>query len=214
VSSGGVISSKPQFVDDDRIVFCEYSGLWILDSTHSTSELLFDGNFWQFAVSEDGRRIVVTEQFDSSELSASQVLLLDAESRTRTLLSGHGDQLYSIAMDAAGTVVATGDMDGVLRVGPTSDEEPHLLLGHEGRIWSVDIDPLGRWIASGGEDGTVRIWPMPDLSEPPLHALPHDELLAKLKSLTNLRVVRDNESSTGWTITHEPFPSWESAPRW
>ncbi len=50
---------------------------------------------------------------------------------------------------------------------------------------------------------------MPDLSKPPLHTLPHDELIAKLKTLTNLRVVRDPESATGWKIEVGPFPGWE-----
>jgi len=54
--------------------------------------------------------------------------------------------------------------------------------------------------------GTIRLWPMPDLSKPPLHTLPRQELIAKLKSLTNLRVVRDEESPTGWKLTHDPFP--------
>ena len=80
--------------------------------------------------------------------------------------------------------------------------------------WDVDLDPLGRWVASGSEDTTVRIWPMPDLSKPPLHTLPHDELLAKLKTLTNLRVVRDEADPTGWTLTHDPFPGWETVPTW
>jgi len=55
---------------------------------------------------------------------------------------------------------------------------------------------------------------MPDLSQPPLHTLPHDELLATLKSLTNLRVVRDEDSATGWTLTHEHFPGWETVLVW
>jgi hypothetical protein len=55
---------------------------------------------------------------------------------------------------------------------------------------------------------------MPDLSEPPLHTLPHDELIAKLHSLTNLRVVRDEESSTGWKLEVGPFPGWETVPTW
>jgi hypothetical protein len=53
-----------------------------------------------------------------------------------------------------------------------------------------------------------------DLSKPPLHTLPHDELLAKLKSLTNLRAVRDPESSTGWKIEVGPFPGWATVPEW
>jgi hypothetical protein len=39
-------------------------------------------------------------------------------------------------------------------------------------------------------------------------------LIAKLKTLTNLRVVRDPESSTGWKLTHDPFPGWETVPTW
>ena len=63
-------------------------------------------------------------------------------------------------------------------------------------------------------DTTVRLWPIPDLSTPPLHTLPHDELIAKLKTLTNLRVVRDEESPTGWKLTVGPFPGWETVPTW
>jgi len=39
-------------------------------------------------------------------------------------------------------------------------------------------------------------------------------LIAKLKNLTNLRVVRDEEWSTGWTLTHVPFVGWENVPTW
>ncbi len=55
---------------------------------------------------------------------------------------------------------------------------------------------------------------MPDLSKPPLHTLPHDELIAKLESLTNLRAVRDVASSTGWKIEVGPFPGWRNIPTW
>jgi len=55
---------------------------------------------------------------------------------------------------------------------------------------------------------------MPDLTKPPLHTLPREELIAKLKTLTNLRVVRDAESSTGWKVEVGPFPGWETVPTW
>jgi hypothetical protein len=52
------------------------------------------------------------------------------------------------------------------------------------------------------------------MTKPPLHTLPHDELLAKLRSLTNLRAVRDEASPTGWSIDVGPFPGWERVPEW
>jgi Protein kinase domain len=60
----------------------------------------------------------------------------------------------------------------------------------------------------------VRLWPMPDLTKPPLHALPHGALVAKLKSLTNLRAVRDAETDTGWKVEIGPFPGWRDVPTW
>ncbi|MEJ2190270.1 MAG: WD40 repeat domain-containing protein, partial [Acidobacteriota bacterium] len=101
-----------------------------------------------------------------------------------------------------------------IRVGRATGAEPHLLIGHEDRVKRLVIDPKGRWIASGGADGTVRLWPMPDLDAPPLHTLPREELIAKLKTLTNLRAVRDPESATGWQIEVGPFPGWETVPSW
>jgi WD40 repeat protein len=128
-------------------------------------------------------------------------------------LDSHGSRVRWVALDQSGTIAATGDLDGVIRVGPVTGEEPHLLLGKPDEIYDLAIDPKGRWIASSS--GTeVRLWPMPDLSKPPLHTLPREELIAKLKSLTNLRVVRDEESATGWTLTHDPFPGWEKVPTW
>jgi WD40 repeat protein len=100
------------------------------------------------------------------------------------------------------------------QVGPISGGVPHLLLGHERGINGAAVSPDGRWIASAGQEGSVRLWPMPDLSKPPLDTLPHDELIAKLKTLTNLRVVRDEESSTGWKVEVGPFPGWAEVPEW
>ena len=47
-----------------------------------------------------------------------------------------------------------------------------------------------------------------------LDSLSHDELIAKLHSLTNIRVVRDEESATGWKLVVGPFPGWETVPTW
>jgi WD40 repeat protein len=102
----------------------------------------------------------------------------------------------------------------MVRVGLVTGEEPHLLTGHERYVRSVAVSPDGQWIATSDRDGTIRLWPMPDFSKPPLHTLPREELVAKLKTLTNFRAVRDPTSSLGWEIEFAPAPGWETVPEW
>jgi hypothetical protein len=75
------------------------------------------------------------------------------------------------------------------------------------------VSPDGRRIASVG-DKEVHLWPMPDVTKPPLHTLPHADLLAKLDALTNVHAVRDPSTSTGWKLEIGPFPGWKDVPRW
>ena len=72
----------------------------------------------------------------------------------------------------------------------------------------------GTLLASADWGGTVRVRPVPDLSKPPLHALPYDELMAKLDTFTNLRVIRDEASPTGWRAEIGAFPGWADVPTW
>ncbi len=116
----------------------------------------------------------------------------------------------------AGPLLASASPDGILvvRAARVSAREAHLLPGKISGAWPVIISPDLKWVASDGEDKTLRLWPMPDLDQPPVHTLPHDELVAKLKSLTNLRAVRDPKAATGWSIELGPFPGWRNIPAW
>jgi WD40 repeat protein len=144
---------------------------------------------------------------------ARPVRLVDLATGTSRPLEAFGD-VFSIDLDPSGEVLATCSRDGTIRVGRLSGPEPHLLLGHVGNVFSVAISPDLRWVASAGEDDTLRLWPMPDLGKPPLHTLPYGELLAKLRSLTNLRAVRDQASPGGWKVEVGPFPGWATVPTW
>jgi hypothetical protein len=48
----------------------------------------------------------------------------------------------------------------------------------------------------------------------PLHTLPYDDLLTRLRSFTNLRVVRDEAAETGYRVEAGPFPGWAVLPEW
>jgi len=202
-----------QFTQDGRLLAASHSELQRWDLDTGERELLYEGAMQSFAASADGRRVAVSVAAIPGGQFGS-VVLLDLDSNTATPLDAFGDEVITVAIDPEGTFMVTGSLEGEVRAGPLTGENPHLFLGHESAVNRVAIDPRGRWIASGSDDTTVRLWPMPDLSKPPLHTLPHDGLITKLKTLTNLRVVRDEDSPTGWKLTHDPFPGWETVPTW
>jgi WD40 repeat protein len=203
------------FAEGGSLLSSTTAGLWRWNIETGGSETLYDAPVGRFAISADDAKMLLVHQGDTAGtmFPLGSAVVLDVATGLATPLSTHGDRISSVAMDAAGTIAVTGDADGVIRVGPVTGEEPHLLPGNPDEVYDLAIDPKGRWIASSS--GTeVTIWPMPDLSKPPLHTLPREELIAKLKTLTNLRVVRDAESATGWKLEVGPFPGWETVPTW
>ncbi len=214
---GSVRSGAPfiRFTSDGDLLVASMNGLLRWEVETGDHETLFEGPTQRFAVTADDSKVLLSSarSVRGAIANLGEAMLLDLATGQTRSLSSHGDQITAVAMDAAGTLVATGDVDGVIRVGSLSGEEPHLLLGNPGEIFDIAVDPKGRWIAASS--GTeLRLWPIPDLSKPPLHTLPREELIAKLKTLTNLRVVRDAESATGWKLSHDPFPGWETVPTW
>jgi WD40 repeat protein len=184
------------------------------ESAAPTVETLYAAGRAAFALDRDGRKLLVRTGRGPGANVFEELLLFDLPTRTSKRITSHGRRLWTADFDPSGRAIVTGDNDGVVRVGLATGEEPHLLLGgHSGQVQTVAVSPDGRWVASASDD-TLNLWPMPDVTKAPLHTLPHDALMAKLDALTNVRVVRDPTSSTGWKIELGPFPGWKDAPTW
>ena len=207
----------PVWLPDGRLVSDGATGLRVWDLTAGSSRqvrpcLPATENLQNLVIrlTPDSRAAVTLISTVSLTSDLSVADLATGASRD---ITSHGGRLQSFALDSTGTTLVTGDADGLVRVGPLSGEgEPHLLYGHSRSVTSVAVSPDGRWIASGSDDDSIRLWPMPE--GPPLHTLPYDALVARLRSLTNLRVVPDAASATGYKLQPGPFPGWANAPVW
>jgi WD40 repeat protein len=142
--------------------------------------------------------------------------LIDPADGSRSELTLHGSPSALLSWDPSGTVFVRNHRDGSVMVWSDPDIPPHLLLGHEGEVYSTRISPDRRWVSTIGADGTLRLWPMPDLNTTPFEALPHRELLARLRTLTNLRVVADESSTSGYTVEADLSSprGWAEVPTW
>jgi WD40 repeat protein len=180
-----------------------------------SSETVFAAGSTRLDLSRDGRLLLVlgSQRRDTANQQFEELRLFDLVQNTSRRITTHGSRLSVGVLSPSGRVIVSGDTEGVVRVGPTSGEEPHLLFGHKGMVNALAVSPDERWIASASDDA-IHLWPMPDVTKPPLHTLPHADLLAKLDALTNLRVVRDPTSSTGWKLDVGPFPGWKDLPTW
>jgi serine/threonine protein kinase/WD40 repeat protein len=213
------------FTRDGRLVYVGHSvlngtdhsdGLQVWDPESGDSRLLLDG-VANFALGPENE---LAYAFDWPDPIGEKEKLLTVEAVSRVdLRTGSVTKLplpfvYEGVRAAAvdRTVLVTGHTDGSIRVTPLDGGPPHLLLGHGAQVRGVAISPDGRWIASSSDDATLRLWPMPEGT--PFHTLPPDELLERLRALTNVRAVEDEESSTGYTLDLAPFPGWEKVPAW
>jgi WD40 repeat protein len=204
-----------RFVDESTLYTGGGNGVvrWDLDS--GTYDVLQEApaGFFTVTLSSDRRRMLILEGDTKAPTSSAVLQDLETGHMQNLAIPPGADELWSLSRD--GEIWVNGGVDGVIWVGRSDGGDPHPLLGHEGEVMQVAISPDLRWVLSVGvRDETIRLWPMPDLDKPPLHTLPHDELIAKLHSLTNLRVVRDEESSTGWKLEVGPFPGWAEVPEW
>ena len=200
------------FLDRDRLLAGTTAGLLLFDLRDGRAQVVTSKVSVLADVSR-ARDFGVGFQEVSGSPGHYQLVRFSLDGQGSTVLTSHG-HVVAAALDPTGTLVASGSADGTVRVGPVTGGEPHYFFGHEGPALTVGFSPDGRWLVSAGSDKKIRMWPLPDPSEPPFQTLPREELLAKLRALTNLRAVPDPSSATGYKIEAGPFPGWASVPEW
>ena len=118
--------ANPRFVGNGHLMALDTSGLRKWDIETGESELLYEGDFGAYRTIADRRRVLLFEAAESHD-SPKQVLV-DLKTGAATLLESRGDKKISAAVfDAAGKILVTGHVDGTIRVGLATGEEPHIL---------------------------------------------------------------------------------------
>jgi WD40 repeat protein len=129
--------------------------VWTLDP--SGSQLLdprdLDTGINDLAFSADGDRLAIAVKHED-------VWLLDVAEGSFQPLEGHNEEVLSVAFSPDGRLLATGSLEGEIRVWNLQDldapSEP--LRPHAERVTSLAFDGEGRQLASGSWDETVQIW--------------------------------------------------------
>jgi len=80
--------------------------------------------------------------------------------RSVMILTGHDSAVCSVSYSSDGRLLASGSMDGTVRLWDTrtgDEARPPLRIG-EGSVLTVSFAQSSRWVASGTESGVVCVW--------------------------------------------------------
>nr|WP_255216494.1 serine/threonine-protein kinase [Pseudenhygromyxa sp. WMMC2535] len=108
------------------------------------------------AVSADGQLV-------ASVAKDRQARLWDAFDRQPArVVAEHGDELFAVALDPSGRMLATGSKDGVIKLTRISTGEVRELAGHGAHVHDLEFDAKGERLVSASRDHSVMVWRVRD----------------------------------------------------
>ena len=113
---------------------------------------LSGGLMHDLAYSPDGTKLIVARGL--------HVWIYDVQSGAEVaLLTGHTENVMSVAFSPDGFTVGSGSEDGTARLwNSRTGQSLQILSGHTGDVMTVAFSPDGSTFASGSGDTTIRLW--------------------------------------------------------
>ncbi|HEX4703452.1 MAG TPA: hypothetical protein VH352_15095 [Pseudonocardiaceae bacterium] len=142
-----------EFSPDGRVLAVTGTGrslrLWDVRTDRLIRKLPVDAG--PVAFSSDGASLVT--------VASGSVTLWNVATGQKTRTINDPAYAYSVAISHDGTLIATGDVNGDIRLWQTATGTlSGVLSGHTKSVTSVDFDHDDTMLASGSADGTVRLW--------------------------------------------------------
>lgn len=111
-------------------------------------------------LSPDGRYVVVSNEKENV------AHLFDCSTGVEFVLTGHKDFVSGLAFSPDGHTVASGSMDGTIRLWRTADGQlSGWLSGHVQEATDLAFSPDGRTLASLGHGESLKLWHLPTMRE-------------------------------------------------
>ena len=94
-----------------------------------------------------------------TDRARAQLLRGYVNSSLEKTLTGHGDDVNSVAFSPDGRLIVTGSWDATAKIWDAkTGEELKILSGHENTINAASFSPDSRWIVTASGDNTAKIW--------------------------------------------------------
>tara|TARA_R110002096_G_scaffold31773_3_gene92842 strand:- start:1051 stop:3663 length:2613 start_codon:yes stop_codon:yes gene_type:complete len=160
--------------DGARIICGSTRGdVWVLNAEglQLADHQLHREHIWSIAVRSDGQQLLTASRDETAWCGSLNL-------RDGTVLTHGGTVLCADYSRDAGRVIATGCVDGVVRLWDQQGALLAALRGRQGQIEHLAFTVGGGYLISASKDGSVRRWPLDDetllrlaatVPEDPLH---------------------------------------------